>query len=246
MHYTYVDWTLEEIPRPFYVGKGSEERVKLLHRRNPRHIAIRKAFGIRREIVFSTLDEKAALNEEVRLIAQLNTRDETGGWGANFTEGGEGVKGRKHDVETRKRISLTMKGHSKSEETRVRMRLAQAKSAITQFDLRGNIVAIHPSQSEAKRQTNISNISSCCRRKIQSAGGFVWRYEGDRFDPKLPPAVLSQEHRRKISEAHMGMKHTAETRDKISAVQRGRTLSPEHKKKIGLGVRTYHEVKNGS
>jgi len=28
MYYVYVDWTTEEFPRPFYVGKGNFNRTK--------------------------------------------------------------------------------------------------------------------------------------------------------------------------------------------------------------------------
>lgn len=200
MYHTYVDWTLEDPPRPFYVGKGLDERVDLV-RRNPRHTAIRKAHGIRREVVLSTDDEQCALDEEKRLIAELKTRgDIPGEWGANFTEGGEGVCGRRHDEKTRQRISQTMKGRPKSLATRMNMRRAQSKKSIVQYALDGTIVARYPSQSEARRATEITNISMCCLRKLKSAGGFVWRYDGDRFDPKTP-AVLSDEHRQKLSEA---------------------------------------------
>src|SRR5690606_25829671 len=121
MYYTYVDWTTEVVPRPYYVGKGTIERVKLLRRRNPRHTAIRKTYGIDRRIVFSSERESDALIREKELIVELRTRDDQGGWGANFTEGGEGVKGRKHDEQTKRKISTSTKGIQKSQKTRSNM-----------------------------------------------------------------------------------------------------------------------------
>lgn len=37
--------------------------------------------------------------------------------------------------------------------------------------------------------------------------------------------------------SQLGLRHTAETRKKLSAIQRGRKLSPEHKKNIGAAMR---------
>lgn len=73
----------------------------------------------------------------------------------------------------------------------------------------------------------------------------MWRYAGDRFDPKTP-AVLSPEHRQKLRLAHLGMKHSEQTKQRLSDVQRGKKLSLEHRKKIGSGVRKHYEVVNGS
>lgn len=228
MYYTYVDWTVEPTPRPFYVGKGTLERVQLVARRNPRHTAIRKAYGFRREVVFSSENEVDALEREKQLIIELNTRDDHGGWGANFTEGGSGVKGRNHDEQTKRRISETTRGRKKSVKVRANMSHAQSKKPIVQYDFEGNVVATFRSQLEACRVTGVAqqSIGKCCLRKLKSAGGFVWRFVGDRFDPKTP-AVLSHEHRAKLSQSHMGMK-----------------LSEETRKKIGTGLRQYHKVVN--
>jgi len=47
---------------------------------------------------------------------------------------------------------------------------------------------------------------------------------------KMPP--FSEEHRRKLSEAHTGITHTEETRRKLSESNTGKTLSEEHIRKI--------------
>lgn len=48
---------------------------------------------------------------------------------------------------------------------------------VVQLDKNGNVV-VFPSIIEAERQTGIhqGNICSCCRGKLKSAGGYIWRY----------------------------------------------------------------------
>ena len=50
---------------------------------------------------------------------------------------------------------------------------------IIQSDLEGNFIAEYPSQSEAERQTGITQslISLCCRGKVKTAGGYIFRYK---------------------------------------------------------------------
>lgn len=107
--YVYVDYRLDT-NLPFYVGKGQDLRVKL-EKRNRYHERICKKHGFQREVLFGTTEERFALEEEVRLIAELKTRDYHGG--ANFTDGGEGTVGWLPSEETRKRISLGNKGKTK-------------------------------------------------------------------------------------------------------------------------------------
>jgi hypothetical protein len=216
--FVYIDWTREENPRPFYVGKGDEGRVKLLERKNPRHRAISVAYGRRREVVFSTLDEQAAFDLEEELIARHKTRgDLEGQWSANFTAGGGGVRGRKHDEETKKQISEKLAGKSKSEATRLKMRTAKSKKPIVQYSLEGEVVATYPSQMQAFRETNITNIGLCCRRGIDTAGGFVWRFESDHFDPK--PKAIWDESRREISRQNLMVARAALKEHKKNGLQ---------------------------
>ena len=51
--------------------------------------------------------------------------------------------------------------------------------AVLQYTKDGKLIAEYPSSKEAARQTRINrgNISSCCRGKIKSAGGYVWDYK---------------------------------------------------------------------
>lgn len=49
---------------------------------------------------------------------------------------------------------------------------------VQMFDKSGNVVKQFPSTQEAARQTGIaqSSIVTCCKGRIKSAGGYVWRY----------------------------------------------------------------------
>jgi hypothetical protein len=109
--YVYEDWTLEEVPRCFYVGKGSFVRIKNLHR-NYVHERITRKHGLRREIVLVTSVEQLALDYEIDLISEHKTfiNGGEGWWRTNFTRGGEGVNGWKHTPEVRVKMSIAKRG----------------------------------------------------------------------------------------------------------------------------------------
>lgn len=90
MFYVYEDWTTEEIPRCFYVGKGLLRRVHDL-KRNKKHTNVALKHGLKRVIVEKFVDEKQAFMLEERLIAERSTFMTD--IGCNFTRGGEGVSG---------------------------------------------------------------------------------------------------------------------------------------------------------
>lgn len=50
--------------------------------------------------------------------------------------------------------------------------------AVDMLNLDGVLVKTFPSAAEAERQTGVNNahISSCCKGKRKSTGGFIWRY----------------------------------------------------------------------
>lgn len=215
--YGYKHWTLEKQPRCFYVGKGLKGRSKQLRNRNHKWHHIMKYFGgYTIEICVGPVTNAEVSVWEVKEILKENTfrqgsehyRHNTSDIGCNFTSGGDGVIGRCHSEETKKKMSKSAQGRKMSNEARLNMRRAQSKIDIIQYDLSGKVIAVHKSQCEAQRITNVaqSNIYKCCRRKLKSAGKFVWRYSGDRFDPKLP-AILTQEHRKKLSLTHMKQKN---------------------------------------
>jgi hypothetical protein len=99
--FVYVDYTKEEHPRPYYVGKGDRHRLSVT-KRNSRHEAIVAEFGLERIVVFSTFDEIEAFLMEMRMISELHTyhKDPLATViASNFTLGGNGARGI-HTVET--------------------------------------------------------------------------------------------------------------------------------------------------
>ena len=149
MYCTYVDWTCEEVPRPFYVGKGTLHRAAH-KKRNKHHTNIAEKYGIRREIVLVTSVEELAYDYEIFLISEYKTYVYSGEYyfGANYTPGGGRNKGfhhsefskeklsiatsgknnpmygKKHSLEKRKQMSESHKGKVCSEKHRANMRKA--------------------------------------------------------------------------------------------------------------------------
>lgn len=55
----------------------------------------------------------------------------------------------------------------------------KTKKKVIQYDLKGNLLNEYESLNEAELKTNVKyqHISSCCRGKQKTAGGFKWRYK---------------------------------------------------------------------
>lgn len=104
----YVDWTAEQLARPFYVGKGDQNRIGGFDR-NKVHTRIKLMYGMRREVVFRSTDEDAAFDEEKRLIQEHKTfaNGGAGWWGANLTLGGKCMLGLVRTDEHRQHLSET-------------------------------------------------------------------------------------------------------------------------------------------
>ena len=53
-----------------------------------------------------------------------------------------------------------------------------------QLDLNGNFISEFKNVRQASLSTNVndSSIRNCCKDKIKSAGGFIWRYKDEWFD----------------------------------------------------------------
>lgn len=112
MFYIYIDWTLEEIARPFYVGKGLEARTRNIER-NKKHKNVRNKWGYRREIVFQSDNEQECFSKEIETIAQYHTyvQDcDSSEIACNFTKGGDGATGFVRSIETRQKISAALIG----------------------------------------------------------------------------------------------------------------------------------------
>ena len=124
----------------------------------------------------------------------------------NLSNGGKGVghndytkskiknalTGRKRSDEEKQAISKAMigkkrgkytntEGHKKRYENPEERKKCGIKlrKKVGQYDLENNIIQEFESLREASRQLNIDcgSISKCCRGKIKSAGGYIWKYK---------------------------------------------------------------------
>jgi hypothetical protein len=60
---------------------------------------------------------------------------------------------------------------------------------VKQLSLEGIEIAVFDKMKEAAKQTgtNYGSIANCCRGKIKTANGFVWKYENSKLKPKSDP-----------------------------------------------------------
>lgn len=132
--HAYEDWTNEAVPRIFYVGIGSDSRMRLV-RRNTKHTNVSAKYGRVRKLVATFTDGDAAKYWEVERILDAKTFHLDSDVGCNFTRGGDGTWGRKHTKESREKMSATHKlnpspgqfyrGRVVSDTTRVKLASAQ-------------------------------------------------------------------------------------------------------------------------
>lgn len=205
----YVDWTLETNPRPFYVGKGNDSRVQCF-KRNRHHTFVSRHLGIRREIVFKTEDENQAFEFEKRLISELGTyksdcRISLEDVRCNRTLGGDGVSGYVFTDEDRRLLSEKtigdkngMFGKHHSEETRKRIgdnqrgwkHTEESKKAIGEAAIR-----LHTGLKRSEET----------RRKLSESrkGKSPWN-KGKKLGKRDIPRVFSEQARKNISEGCKG------------------------------------------
>ena len=77
------------------------------------------------------------------------------------------------------RISNKRYEDSKTEEQKLNDILTQEVKSVLQYDKDMNFISEYISIRDAERKTSInrSNISKCCKNKVRSAGGFIWKYK---------------------------------------------------------------------
>jgi len=115
MFYTYI-WK-DALGNPFYVGKGSGNRMNYLHDRSVDFIAIHSQGGCTVEVADEFVLESAAHAHEVDLI-DFYGRRAYGGTLVNMTDGGDGTSGWVPTAEQRAKIGAAHKGKTISQEHR--------------------------------------------------------------------------------------------------------------------------------
>lgn len=202
MFFVYLDWTLEKQPRVFYVGRGLEARIKLL-KRNKHHTAISKAYGFRREIVLQTSLEDVTKTHEIELIDQHKTYVYGGEdhWGANYTLGGEGCRGRVVSAEERRKKSLKHKGMKHTPETIAKISASRKGKGFHDAADRQKISAraIEAINRPDVRKRIIDGLRVARERNPE-------RYKDPALRQKLSEAVRASWKRRKLQNEHPGKK----------------------------------------
>lgn len=90
--------------------------------------------------------------------------------------------GRTQTEETRRKISMAKKGKKLSDECKKKLSRAlsgeknPSAKPVLQYDQEMNLLAIWRYIEEAAKATGANNISSCCRGRLKTSGGYVWRY----------------------------------------------------------------------
>ena len=74
-----------------------------------------------------------------------------------------------------------MFGKHHSEETRMKIRENNPSKPVLQFSKSGELIAEYPSAHEAERQTGCyqTHICKCCKGKLKSTGGYIWKYKSN-------------------------------------------------------------------
>src|SRR5574338_1187457 len=173
MFYLYEDWTTESIPRCFYVGKGTLNRIRK-RERNAYWKAIATKHGFERRVVLGSRDETFVLTEEIAHIAKHNTFH---GWGANLTTGGEGTSGRKHTQAARDKMRVSRPSIVGSRNPMSRESLAERGAAPSGILIRGE-------QNPAAKLTRepVAEL-----RSRYAAGGCSYRSLAREYDMAVMP-----------------------------------------------------------
>ena len=211
--YTYA--YLREDKTPYYIGKGTGDRIYSTNRRNnpPKD---------KSRIIFlkQNLTEEEAFRHEIYMIAVFGRKDLRTGILHNLTDGGDGASGAIKSEKTRKKLSEANKGKnnpnygkSLSEETKRKM-------------------------SEVHKGKNNPNygksLSEETRRKMSEAQkGKIRSEEHKRKNSEAHKGKThSEETKKKLSEANIGKTLSEEHKRKMSEAQKGKIRSEEHKRKM--------------
>ena len=92
-------------------------------------------------------------------------------------------KERFKDENEREKLRISNKRYedSKTEDQKLQDILKQNNKFVIQYDKDMNFISEYPSVRLAEKKTKInrSNIIKCCKLKVKSAGGYIWRYKNN-------------------------------------------------------------------
>lgn len=94
-------------------------------------------------------------------------------YGSHSQKISESKRGIPRSQETKRKVAEALRGIPHSEE-----RKRKKSIPVAQYTEEGELIAIFYGAREASRQTGIysSSINACCRGKLKTSGGFIWKY----------------------------------------------------------------------
>ena len=173
--YTYA--YLREDKTPYYIGKGTGDRIYSTNRKGL------KPPKDKSRIIFlkKNLTEEEAFKHEIYMVAVFGRKDLGTGILHNKTDGGEGASGFIHSEESKRKLSIAGKGRIFSDETKRKISEAH----------KGNTYNLGKTHSEETKKRigrgNKGKIVSEKTRKKQSESAKV--------------KIFSKEHRKNIGDA---------------------------------------------
>lgn len=114
---------------PFYVGKGSEKRIKLLKRNKHHQNICQKYPDWYRGMAFAGSEVECNL-KEIELILKFGRSDLGQGTLVNYTDGGEGMSN--PTFETRQKLSKVHSGKVTSEKTKKKLSIAHKGKTLSE------------------------------------------------------------------------------------------------------------------
>ncbi len=131
------------------------------------HKALRKYKTVTVKILGRFEKFEDALNEEQKLIKELNTRET--GYGYNLTNGGEGTLG----------CSPWNKGKVFKSETKEKISVSLGSKPIEVFKKDGTFVGswINLNKCSTELKLYRGNITHCLKGKLNSTGGYIFKYK---------------------------------------------------------------------
>lgn len=244
--YVYVDWTTEDPPRPFYVGKGKLERVRNLER-NDMHTHVAEKHGQDRKIIAEFFDEQAALDLETKMRFELHTwvfDPEYNGIGCDMCAFGCLQTGQKRSAETR-----ALQSRRKREGEFVPWN--KGKTGVISDETRAKLSAAR-SGTKASDETRKKLSESSCMHDPEIARKQAAARVGKHY-PALSEALKGEKNgmfgRHHSPESAKKISDKAKSRDHrvfelIGLKQRGKKKSCRYCGEVGHNVRKCEKLRN--
>ena len=162
---------------------------------------------------------------EPKAIIAFNTKKPNG---YNLTDGGDGTVGYKMSDETKALIA---------EKTRTRMQNPESILLLRNANLGKQ------QSAETNKKKGRPGVPSGMLGKTHSEETRQRISQSLVGNAHTKGHTLSDEHKRKVSEAMKGRQFSEETRKKMSLASKGRIISEETRRKISIARRKYHALK---